>query len=306
MSISVVHRILSHRVQAETVLLLGPFTSTTEYAELPPVRKFTFYISLRPRPGYQAVNSKYSGWIPWLRPQRDHDLRFAFAHGNWATVRLFREVLDAVLGKHLNQTPDTVAIFRDPSCSTVVNEDDNLEGDFFIALNTVEAQELPRLNFHSPAGKRDPKFASAVKKRHGHCCTFSTAIQRFPEDDLEAAHIFPRLVDSSNLSFFLLTTHHSPGHIIFLLLLKRFCPDTSVRSIDHFCNGLALWVALHRPWDDHRAAISVLRRVRAFLLQSRCLIGTILAALAGRKAARSSLRAPAMPHQLTLDRRTGP
>ncbi|KAJ7642688.1 hypothetical protein DFH06DRAFT_1214115 [Mycena polygramma] len=243
LAVSVLHRLLLHRIRFETDLLIG--RSDTDLF-LPPPPNFTFYASLRPRDGFQPIAPQYFKWLPWLRPQGDRDLRYVFANRNWATLGLFREVVDAIIGRHLADAGSAhiLAVFRDSDCRVLADEDDDLNGDFFFILQTTDLADIPRPNLLSPAGKRDPKFAPAVKKRSGYRCAFTRSSGPVPEDDLEAAHVFPR-----------------PGHAVFAQLLRRYCPGTRITSIDHFCNGLALWVAIHRPWDDHRAAISELRRV---------------------------------------------
>ncbi|KAJ7654402.1 hypothetical protein DFH06DRAFT_1202288 [Mycena polygramma] len=222
LAVSVLHRLLLHRIRFETDLLIG--RSDTDLF-LPPPPNFTFYASLRPRDGFQPIAPQYFKWLPWLRPQGDRDLRYVFANRNWATLGLFREVVDAIIGRHLADAGSAhiLAVFRDSDCRVLADEDDDLNGDFFFILQTTDLADIPRPNLLSPAGKRDPKFAPAVKKRSGYRCAFTRSSGPVPEDDLEAAHVFPRFV-------LLLAKNNSP-----ISTLQQ--AGISTDSVDHPENG---------------------------------------------------------------------
>ncbi|KAJ7743112.1 hypothetical protein B0H16DRAFT_1561899 [Mycena metata] len=240
-SISLFYRILVHRLRTETALLL-PISTLTDDFLLPPSPDFVIFVRLSARQNHEPLLHQYFDWLPWIQPDEGRDLRYAFSHGNWSTIGLFREVLNAMFGYHLVDNATNIPIYRDKACLNLVGDEETLQGAFYVTLQTDTLDQIPRFWDDSGPPKRDPKFGPAVMTRCNTRCAFSSSETLDPEDDLEAAHIFPRT-----------------GWRVFAYILKQFCPRTTVADIDHICNGLAIWLAIQRPWDRHRAAISFSR-----------------------------------------------
>ncbi|KAJ6577395.1 hypothetical protein B0H19DRAFT_557868 [Mycena capillaripes] len=191
-SISVFHRILRHEAELRTHLFQEEAVAydTRRLAHIVPTPRFIFFVRLRHRHGFQAFGTTkkyFEHWMPWFAPQID--LGFAFTKGNWGTLSLFRDVLDALLGRHL--VPHSpLAIFRDPDCTEEAKDTEPLAGSFYVEITVSNLEEIEVFKMSTPAPERDSQFAKGVHLQCGHVCAFSPA--PYPETDLEAAHILPR------------------------------------------------------------------------------------------------------------------
>ncbi|KAJ7057981.1 hypothetical protein C8F01DRAFT_303201 [Mycena amicta] len=275
--ISVVYRLLRHYAEKNTTIARRYEELLAHQPVAPPLPEFRFFFKLQARPGFQLLLGE--DFVAWLAPQPD--IAFAFANGNWATLGLFREVLDAILGRHLArpETLDVLKVYRDPNCSQMALDDEALTGDFFIVLNTGKLAAIPRFTrFETKAPHRTSTFRAKVMYQAQARCEFSTSTTRTAEDDLEVAHIWPRT-----------------GHLTFLSILQRYLPYTRVTCIDDPCNGMSLWRGLHGPWDGGRAAI--------FVLQQRLIFSRArhpLSLLQSVPPATGSLDDPSKPEKLVL------
>ncbi|KAJ7695063.1 hypothetical protein B0H17DRAFT_1131580 [Mycena rosella] len=155
---------------------------------------FVFWVRLVGRPGfqpkYQTVMHLFD-WNPWIRPTDTLDL--LFSRGHWGTLGAFREVLDAILGRHLLVDLPPMQIFRDKLCTREAKDEEPMSGEFFINLPTTNLNHFNPIS-RTTAPKRSSTFAAAVNGRcHGVCAASESSE---PEEDIEAAHILPRWVNS--------------------------------------------------------------------------------------------------------------
>ncbi|KAJ7512024.1 hypothetical protein B0H11DRAFT_471605 [Mycena galericulata] len=250
--LSCFQRILRHQIVRDTEIhdfrALG-----IQNASLPLDQPdFIFHAKLVPRDGYEPIESlsRYYSWFTWIYPRQG--IGFAFAEGNWCTLGAFREVVDALLGRHVAAGPPAapISIFTDPGCTVVALDESPLSGDFYFQLTTTVLGDTPLFSDEPVLPKEDfcfsqysdlPRretFANRVDYRCAHKCALSKAAE-LGEPDTEAAYIIPRC-----------------AHKAFPRLLQKILPSTNVQSIDHPANGINLWLAVHRAWDGHRAALS--------------------------------------------------
>ncbi|KAJ7156946.1 hypothetical protein C8R43DRAFT_997746 [Mycena crocata] len=229
--------------------ILQAVTSERSLMAVQKTPSFSFHIQLQladdhelRHPSLRAHSAFFSpDWKVWFRPQKNLD--FAFDCQNWATLGAFREVLDALLGQHMNMTNmNPIPIYNSPRCDALCTPETPLIGDFYIRLTcgdlTNLATEKITVTSTGPSPKTPSSFARNVNARCQGKCVFTNVVVGL-EDDIEAAYIIPR-----------------PARHIFKKLVQTFLPHTNVSTIDDPCNGIALWVAIHRRWDDAGAMIT--------------------------------------------------
>ncbi|KAF7347497.1 hypothetical protein MVEN_01505900 [Mycena venus] len=206
------------------------------------VPDFTIYFQLSAgaMPSDPLLRPCFSEWQPWLQPQPT--LGLAFTQGNWRTLGQFREVLDSILGRHLATTISELVIFQDPKCTKFALDDDLLGGSFYILLTLSKLRRCPVIPQAKAPERKQKKFSEGVNAQCGHICALGLSTY-----DLEAAHIIPRT-----------------AHVYFPYIVKQFVPRPISCGIDHPCNGICLWIAVQKPWDRGRAALSPSRRLAIF------------------------------------------
>ncbi|KAJ7120978.1 hypothetical protein C8R44DRAFT_877293 [Mycena epipterygia] len=242
--VSALYRLLRSKVESslellarETAVLASRHAAVTHF-----VPDFTVHVRLRAdaKPTEPLLQSYFLNWKPWLRPQPS--LWLAFTQGNWATVCDFREVIDAILGRHLDTTVSELPIFTDPNCTMVASDDSPLSGNFYIPLILSELMRCPVIPKAEAPERKQKVFANKVNAHCGDVCALGSSTY-----DLEAAHIIPRT-----------------AHLYFEHIVQRFIPRLMCCGIDDPCNGICLWIAVHKPWDRGRVALSPSRAVAIF------------------------------------------
>ncbi|KAJ7273249.1 hypothetical protein C8J57DRAFT_1317274 [Mycena rebaudengoi] len=202
---------------------------------------FTFYLKLEKGPGNYGPYDHFVGrYMKWLQPC-DRKISFLFFAGHWSTLAKFREVIDAVLGRHVITDLPPLVIYRDAERNIVANDRDRLSGDYYISLRcdqlTGRASHICRTQSGAP--ERQSQFPQAVRERCRRLCVAT----QLPSESCDAAHILPR-----------------SAYQVFSDLAARFCPNSNLQDVDDPRNGILIWVALHRLWDKHR--LGFLGRIR--------------------------------------------
>ncbi|KAJ6612688.1 hypothetical protein B0H10DRAFT_285253 [Mycena sp. CBHHK59/15] len=152
LAIMTIHRVLKYEFLMAGLITPETLSLATQLSLMPP--EFEIYLKLESISG-RTINpafTEFFSFFLWLKPTIA--VGFAFVGEHWRTVGAFREVLDALLGRHLAPSSPPPCLYRDPECRNEVADHDRLDGKFYLILPCHDLHHWVTIQSGAGAGAR--------------------------------------------------------------------------------------------------------------------------------------------------------